>query len=150
MMLAPVTSDEAETLARVHATSFDHPWAAADIAELLASPGGFGLSIADAGEVQAFILMRAVAGEAEILTLAVDPRARRQGLARTLVEAGALMAQTSGAETVFLEVADDNAGAIALYSGAGFGRVGARRGYYPRETGAVDALVMRRDLNTKA
>ena len=49
-----------------------------------------------------------------------------------------------------LEVADDNAGAIALYSGAGFGRVGARRGYYPRETGAVDALVMRRDLNTKA
>ena len=61
------------------------------------------------------------------------------------------MAQTAGAEAMFLEVAADNAAAIALYAGAGgFVRVGARPGYYPRETGAIDALVMRRDLNTKA
>ena len=150
MTLAPVTPDAADALARVHATSFDHPWSAADIAELLAAPGAFGLAIAETDAPVAFVLVRAIAGEAEILTLAVDPAMRRRGLAQALVEAAFLAAQTAGAEAMFLEVAADNAGAIALYAGAGFIRVGARPGYYPRETGAIDAIVMRRDLNTKA
>ena len=47
------------------------------------------------------------------------------------------------------EVAGDNPGAIALYAGAGFERVGRRVGYYAR-TGApsVAAIVMRRALNS--
>ena len=148
MTLEPVHSESADALARVHATSFDQPWNAADIAELLAAPGGFGLALHEGSAPLAFILVRAIAGEAEILTLAVDPSARRRGAARALVEAALLMAQTAGAEAMFLEVAADNAAAIALYAGAGFIRVGARPSYYPRETGAIDALVMRRDLNT--
>jgi [ribosomal protein S18]-alanine N-acetyltransferase len=50
---------------------------------------------------------------------------------------------------MFLEVAADSSGAIALYEGAGFARVGARPGYYARGNNAVDALVMRRDLNSR-
>jgi ribosomal-protein-alanine N-acetyltransferase len=150
MTLEPARPQSAEALARVHATSFDQPWKAADIAELLTAPGGFGLALLERGAPLAFILVRAIAGEAEILTLAVDPSARRRGVARALVEAALLTAQTAGAEAMFLEVAADNAAALALYAGAGFSRVGARPGYYPRETGAIDAFVMRRDLNTKA
>jgi ribosomal-protein-alanine N-acetyltransferase len=150
MTLEPAQPESADALARVHATSFDQAWTAVDIAELLAAPGGFGLAVHEGGAPLAFILLRAIAGEAEVLTLAVDPNARRRGVARALVEAALLMAQTAGAEAMFLEVAADNAGAIALYAGAGFVRVGARAGYYRRETGAIDALVMRRDLNTKA
>ncbi len=50
---------------------------------------------------------------------------------------------------MFLEVAAGNAAAIGLYEGAGFQRVGLRRGYYAKSEGpAEDALVLRRPLNT--
>ena len=97
-----------------------------------------------------FILCRSIAGEAEILTLAVDPARRRRGAGRALVEAAAGMAATLGAEEMFLEVAVDNPAALALYEAAGFARVGRRPGYYARTDGAdVDAVVMRRELNSR-
>lgn len=146
MILRPAAADEAQALAGVHARAFDHPWPAQDIAELIGSGGGFALA-AEAGEILAFILCRAIAGEAEVLTLAVDPPARRQGIARALVEAAAGVARAAGADVMFLEVADDNLPAIALYEGAGFVRAGLRRGYYSRgSAAAVDALVMRLEL----
>ncbi len=88
-----------------------------------------------------FILVREAAGEAEILTLAVAPRARRQGLGRTLVDAA--IARLGSAD-LFLEVAADNIAAIALYQQNGFTQAGVRRGYYARPGGAVDALLLKR------
>lgn len=150
MKLRPAWDHEAGDLARVHAQAFDHPWSASEIAELMGSPGAFAMIAEDAAPA-AFILCRAVAGEAEILTLAVEPAARRQGLARALVEAAAGVARIAGAEAMFLEVADDNVAAIGLYEAAGFGRAGLRRGYYDRgPQGYVDALVMRLDLGRAA
>ena len=62
-------------------------------------------------------------------------------------EAAALAARNLGAEQMFLEVAEDNAAALALYRRAGFEAAGRRRGYYPREAGAaVDALLLVRKL----
>jgi ribosomal-protein-alanine N-acetyltransferase len=94
------------------------------------------------------ILMRAIAGEAEVLTLAVEPSHRRRGVARALLRAGLTQAAASGAEEVFLEVAADNVAALALYRAEGFREAGHRGGYYRRPGGAaVDALVLRRTLN---
>ena len=150
MKLRPVGADDAVALAQLHATSFPSPWSAADIAELLSGPGGFGVAATDSGDLaQAFILARAIAGEAEILTLAVTPASRRQGLARALVEAAAGVAASLSAESLFLEVAADNDAAIGLYRAAGFEEVGRRRGYYSRKAApAIDALIMRRGLNS--
>lgn len=133
-----------QSLAALHAQAFDSPWSVAEFASLLDTPGTFAVA-----EAQGFILVRAIAGEAEILTLAVAPAARRQGLARRLVEQAAVRALALGAEAIFLEVADDNPAAIGLYEGFGFETVGRRRGYYAR-TGAApaDALVMRLALNS--
>jgi ribosomal-protein-alanine N-acetyltransferase len=150
MILEPARGDEADLLAQVHARSFPTGWSAADISALIAQPGSFTLVAREGPGVLAFLLGRAVAGEAEVLTLAVDPAQRRRGLARGLVEAAALAAEAAGAEALFLEVAADNIAAIGLYEGAGFLRIGARPGYYRREDGMVDALVLRRDLNTRA
>jgi [ribosomal protein S18]-alanine N-acetyltransferase len=138
------------SLADLHATSFAEPWSAADIADLLDGPGGFGLIAEDdAAEPRAFILARAIAGEAEILTLAVAPPRRRLGLARALIDTAGLLAAGLGAQSMFLEVASDNLAAIGLYRAAGFTEVGRRRGYYQQRQGPpTDALVMRRDLNT--
>jgi ribosomal-protein-alanine N-acetyltransferase len=156
MILAPATPALAPALARTHAAAFETGWSAADIAECLAGPGGFGLVAAEAEMLTGaadppcgFVLARALAGEAEILTLAVAPDHRRQGLGRALLEAAIGLAATLGAEAMFLEVAADNDPAIALYAAAGFAPAGRRRAYYQRPGGpAVDALVLRRDLNT--
>ncbi|MET3526667.1 ribosomal protein S18-alanine N-acetyltransferase [Phenylobacterium koreense] len=146
MTLRPADAGEAWALAELHARAFDHPWPAQDIAELLASPGAFAL-VAEDERLAGFILCRAIAGEAEILTLAVDPAARRRGLARAMVEACAGLARAAQADVMFLEVSAGNLPAIGLYEGAGFVQVGVRSGYYDLGAGErADALVMRLEL----
>lgn len=131
-------------LAAIHAESFTvpRPWGAQEIGETLAQPGSFLLTDADG-----FLIGRAIAGEAELLTLAVRPDARRRGTGAALVAAFLDAARARGAERAFLEVAADNTAAQALYARAGFAEAGRRPGYYrPPEGGAVDAVVMTRDL----
>ncbi|MDF1736289.1 MAG: ribosomal protein S18-alanine N-acetyltransferase [Minwuia sp.] len=131
----------AELLAELHARSVPKPWDARAFADLLAMPGAFAL-IAGSHEPVGFILMRQVADEAEVIMVAVAPLARRQGIARVLLDDA--IRQLQGIAQVFLEVATDNSAAIALYEGAGFGKVGVRRDYYTDAAGQkTDALVMR-------
>ena len=132
-------------LATLHARAFTtpRPWSEAEFSALLTDPLAFLLVEGDAG----FLLGRAVAGEAELLTLAVAPEARGRGLGRRLVSRFLYQARLRGADEAFLEVAEDNAPARAVYSRAGFTESGRRRGYYILPQGrAVDALVMRRML----
>lgn len=136
-------------MAQVHARSFRTGWKAEDIDQMMRAPGGFALVVVREATVLGFILCRAIAGEAEVLTLAVDPDARGGGVGRVLVEAALRLAEGGGAQTMFLEVAEDNDIAIRLYEAAGFERVGKRRGYYAQaEKSSIDALVYRRPLNT--
>lgn len=135
----------AAELAILHARCFStpRPWTQAEFAGFLSDPLVFLLVEGDAG----FLLGRAVAGEAELLTLAVAPEARRRGLGQRLVSRFLYQARLRGAESAFLEVAADNAPAQALYARAGFAPAGRRRGYYQGADGrAVDALVLRKAL----
>jgi ribosomal-protein-alanine N-acetyltransferase len=153
VILAPAAPNHAAELAEAHARSFEEAWSAEDIATILAAPGGFGILAREPGEPAArgFILARAIAGEAEILTLAVDPTHRRRGVGRALVEAARAAAMVAKADAMFLEVAADNAAAIGLYEAAGFERVGTRRAYYVRAGQmSIDALVLRHTLNSRA
>lgn len=134
-----------QALAALHARSFTtpRPWTEAEFAGFLADPLAFLLIEGDAG----FLLGRAVAGEAELLTFAVTPEARQRGLGRKLVSRFLYQARLRGADSAFLEVAEDNAPARALYAQAGFVEAGRRRRYYHAPDGrAVDALVLRRVL----
>lgn len=71
-----------------------------------------------------------IAGEAEILQVAVDPMKRRQGLGRKLLDAFLGAELAAGTQEVFLEVRESNAGAIKLYDTFGFSHSGTRKGYY--------------------
>ncbi|KAB7742596.1 ribosomal-protein-alanine N-acetyltransferase [Parvibaculum sedimenti] len=145
--IRPVTSGVAPQLAHVHATGFDEPWGTEAIRDIIAMPGTFGL-MAKAGEhIPGFVLARVAAGEAEILTIAVAESHRRRGLGRRLMEEAAAASLAGGASVLFLEVAEDNPAAIALYRNLGFTTVGRRPGYYRRSGSAsVAALTMRLDL----
>ncbi|WP_368040633.1 GNAT family N-acetyltransferase [Roseicella sp. DB1501] len=141
MTPGPAGAAEAAALAALHAEAFPpaEAWGPDAIALMLGLPGAFGLWIPEAG----FVLARAAGGEAEILTLAVRPAARRQGHGARLLAAALAGAAARGAAAMFLEVAAGNAPAQALYAGQGFAEVGRRRRYY---ADGSDALVLRRDL----
>ncbi len=138
--------DDAGDLAAIHAESFEAPWDAASLLTLLSAPGALALRAGSDG----FVLLQGVLDEAEVMTLAVRPAARRAGLGRVLVEAAAACAVRSGVAVLHLEVAADNVAALALYASAGFAPAGRRRAYYARTAGApaVDALILSRRLNT--
>ncbi|MCZ8149629.1 MAG: GNAT family N-acetyltransferase [Roseomonas sp.] len=136
-----VGPEDASGLAALHAAAFEpaERWDVAAIATLLAMPGVFGLHIPGAG----FVLARVAADEAEILTLAVIPPARRRGHAGALLAGAMAGALLRGAGTMFLEVSDHNGAARGLYAQAGFAEAGRRRRYY---ADGADALVLRRAL----
>ncbi|TGN53346.1 GNAT family N-acetyltransferase [Paracoccus liaowanqingii] len=136
----PRAACDPQGLALLHARCFTlpRPWSAAEFESLIALPGSFLLS-----EPQGFLLGRAVADEAELLTIAVAPEARRGGVGRRLIAFFAGRAQAMGAATAFLEVAADNLAARRLYSVTGWVEAGTRRRYYGP---ATDAIVMRLTL----
>jgi ribosomal-protein-alanine N-acetyltransferase len=149
MNIREASAGDAELLAAAHARSFDNSWSAADITGLMSAMGGFALLAEDEDGPIGFILGRAIGGEAEILTLMVAPDRRRDGVGEALVAALVGQAGALGAAAVYLEVAEDNEAARALYRKAGFERAGLRRGYYARGGARpVDALVLRRALNS--
>ena len=132
------------TLAAIHAASFvnPRPWSAPELRALLDGSGTFLLA-----EPGGFLIGRAIADEAELLTLAVAPDRRRGGIGARLVAAFTAEAQARGAATAFLEVAADNTAALALYRRHGFAETGRRPRYYTDGPGApVDALVLCRAL----
>ncbi len=129
-------------MAALHAVSFpaERSWSAGEIAALAHE----GLVLT---EPEGFLLGRIAADEAEILTLAVAPEARRRGVGRRLLARFEAAARTQGAASAFLEVAADNHAARALYLSAGWHEAGVRRGYYLRHGARHDALVLARSLH---
>jgi ribosomal-protein-alanine N-acetyltransferase len=118
------------------------PWSAEEFASLLAQPSTHLSACA-----QAFALGRTAAGEAELLSLATLPYARRRGLARRHLAGFEAAARACGADVAFLEVAADNAAALALYASEGWRETGRRAGYYRRRGRPdADALLLRKNL----
>jgi ribosomal-protein-alanine N-acetyltransferase len=127
--------EHADELAGLHAGLFETPWDAAAFARLLGHPGSTAL-LARAGtppQTTGFILGQLAADEAEILTLGVGKASQRKGIGRRLVEALARAAKRAEARRLFLEVAADNAPALALYERLGFMEAGRRKAYYERK-----------------
>ena len=134
----------AEHLAATHKAAFtdSRPWSADEFATLLIQK-----TTVTAGDADAFVLGRVQIDEAEILTLATAPAHQRKGRAKAALADFLNKVAANGVNTVFLEVADDNDAALALYQSAGFKRVGLRQGYYRRTDGpARDAVVLQLTL----
>ena len=150
--LVTVERSEAETLAEIHAAAFGHAWSGEEFAALLADRGVFAVGIRRESAVSGrrlagFVLVRVVADEAEILTIAVRPSVRGRGYGRMLMDEALRRLHRAGASHCFLEVDRDNAPAVSLYRSLGFAVAGERRNYY--RSGTADggtALVMRVQL----
>jgi len=166
-LLRPALPRDLSAMVDLEFRSFPNPWSELSFAPLLEAPEVFFLvaeSGAEAaaqgtaqGDAQAapeaavgpppqllgFGGIRVILEEGEILTLAVDQRARGHGLGGRLLDELLAWGWARGAERVFLEVRPSNRIAAALYESRGFREVGVRRQYYeqPRE----DARILRLD-----
>ncbi len=139
-------------LARLHALAFSEAWPTPAFSSLLEREGVavFLGSRATSAEAEGFILVRATADEAEVLTFCVEERVRRAGLGHALLDAAGQFLQARGTVKMLLEVSEDNVSALALYRKFGFLTVGRRAAYYRHGLQASDALVMKKLLNTEA
>lgn len=119
---------------------FGEAWTASQCAGLLPMPGVWLTIAREGGEALGFSLSRLVAGEAELLLLAVKPAARGRGIGKSLLDHFQHIATIGGADRLHLEVRDGNP-AVNLYKTAGFTLAGRRLKYYSGGDGALyDAL----------
>ena len=133
-----------EALAALHTRCFEtpRPWSAAEFASLLGSNGVF-LITANEG----FAMGREITGEVELLTLAVDPAAQKQGIGRSLLTGFEVEAKERGAQEALLEVAENNIAARVLYKSAGYTESGRRPAYYTPPCGPkIAAILLRKPL----
>lgn len=152
---SPVVEDALDEdlpmLAEIHAKSFAHNWSTGELARL---KGQEGVSIRVARRANAygtrkplgFLMTRTVADEAEVLTIAVDPRQRGRGIAKKLMKDKMFRLYGKRCACLFLEVDAGNEPALRLYKSLGFKQVGERKGYYRSGEGDGTALVMRVNL----
>jgi ribosomal-protein-alanine N-acetyltransferase len=136
---------DADLLATIHNAAFAPPeaWSRDVFSLQLALPNVIGLLHGEDG----LVLARVAGGEAEILTLAVLPAARRRGVASGLLRAAIARMVAAGAAVAFLEVSVKNTAALGLYLRQGFIEAGRRAAYYSDRS---DALVLRLELEMPA
>src|SRR5262249_33880424 len=124
--LITASPENASQFAHLHALCFEDAWSADFFAKLFSSPGVAGWLAGHGQNPEGFLVQRVAADECEILTLGTRPDIRRNGLARLLLRHGAQSALALGAHAMFLEVAESNIAAQALYAALGFKALGRR------------------------
>jgi len=130
----------------IERSAYEFPWSEGIFRDCLRV--GYSCFVATdlADRVLGYSLLSIAAGEAHVLNLCVDPNKRRTGVASYLLHNMIRAAQQGNAESIMLEVRPSNKGAIALYYGEGFERVGVRRRYYPSADGREDAFLLSKIL----
>ena len=148
----PAALPHIDVMAGIHAICFTEAWSARSMAEVLPMLGTSALIAVDGGSLRpslappgpaGLVMWRCLGDEAEILTIAVLPPWRGQGLGGRLLVAAMQDAAERGAVVMFLEVAANNEVAQGLYRRHGFTPVGRRKGYYR----GIDAVTMRNSLD---
>lgn len=141
-MIALMQPEHIETVKDLLDTCFDeNSWSVESIqSELEKADSRCTVAVEDS-KVVGFLAFEQIMDEGSIVEVAVSPDYRRRGIARALINEA--LRNCTGLCTVFLEVREGNAPAVALYESLGFERIAVRRGYYdnPKE----NAIIMRKN-----
>ena len=143
--ITPMAAAHIAAIAEIERQCFSTPWSAAALTEELDSPHAVFYAATDGdGRVLGYAGMHHVGDEGYIDNVAVDPAARRQGVARALMDALERYGREHALYRLTLEVRASNAAAIALYAGAGYVADGVRPNFYRQPT--EDAAIYSRYL----
>lgn len=150
--IRPATRVDSAAIAAAERVCFSDPWSEDGLASLFENQTGVAL-VCEAERpnlrLAGYVFARVIAGEAEILNIAVLPEFRRRGLGAGLLASALDELARRGADSVFLEVRESNGDARRMYAARGFRPVGVRADYYrkPRENAIVLRLDCRSALN---
>ena len=149
-VIVKLETRDVDDIARIHAACFDEAWNARILSRILAMPGAFAIGArpgGPGGDLAGFAIGRVAADECELLSLAVAPAGRGQGLGAMLLDAVLVRAGAVKVRKFFLEVAENNIAALTLYKTRGLTQVRRRPNYYENKDGShTDALTMRVNL----
>ena len=81
-------------------------------------------------QLQGFLLLRVIGDEAEILSIGVKKRVRRNGIGKYLIEQAKRFSTLHQLRSILLEVAETNRNAFGFYKKQGFLKIGIRNNYY--------------------
>ena len=81
-------------------------------------------------QLQGFLLLRVIQDEAEILSIGVKQRVRRNGIGKYLMEQAKCFSTLHQLRSILLEVAETNRNAFGFYKKQGFLKIGIRNNYY--------------------
>ncbi|WP_157729704.1 ribosomal protein S18-alanine N-acetyltransferase [Bacterioplanes sanyensis] len=137
--------DELAAIMDIERRAHSHPWSEAVMVQYLQRPASVWV-LQQGGALLGHAVIRVIAGEGELLTIAVDPKHHGQGFGQQLLRAVLQQFIQQGAEQCFLEVRRSNTPAIDLYERVGFACAGVRKDYYPSAHGREDALIYCLDL----
>lgn len=144
-MLRRLCNRDVGTLSRMDETSGLQVWPPAMWQEALSPPYEAWVE-AECGRIRGYIVARLVAGEAELIKIAVASEHRRRGVGSRLFAALFTHLLAEGIKYCHLEVRAGNSEAVAFYRGHDFAVSGRRAAYYPSATGREDAVLMRREI----
>ena len=140
--LRPMTEAWLPQVLEIERRAYPFPWTDGIFRDCLKVGYSAWMVVSPADEVLAYAMMSMAVGEAHVLNLCVDPVYHQQGLGRYVLTHLLRVARGAGMDIMLLEVRKSNTAAQRLYLGMGFHKLGVRKGYYPAEQGAEDALLL--------
>lgn len=132
--------DDLPAILDIEQASHFHPWPESVLRRYLAKEKTCWV-LESNNLVVAYAVNTLIAGEAELLMIAVSPKQQGKGFGRQLMSAIYQYLQQQQAEQWFLDVRESNEKAIHLYESLGFAQAGVRPNYYPTANGNEDALL---------
>lgn len=121
---------------------FSDNWKEAMISEAIKQQWDTFFVLENNGRAAGYCNIRILAGEGEILRIAVAKEERGKGYGKKLMETMVDFARAQGVADIFLEVRAGNKAAINLYKTYGFRNEAVRKAYYHSPT--EDACIMRK------
>ncbi len=136
-----INSEYAKDVAEIEKLFFSHPWSEATLASEMEDNNSHFFGAFIEGELAGYIGGRTLFDESEIYNVGVNPKFRRKGAAKALIERFIEAARERDTQQIFLEVRPSNLPAINLYEKVGFVFCGLRKNYYSDPT--ENAILMR-------
>ncbi|WP_375623053.1 MULTISPECIES: ribosomal protein S18-alanine N-acetyltransferase [unclassified Bartonella] len=145
--IAPLQINDSAALHQIHQHCFTPAWTKQAFDNFLTDHSIFGYKaflLDHPDQILGFCLCRLILDEAEIITIAVHPHYRQQGIATLLVDRTVCHLHNKRAIKLFLEVEATNLSALNLYQRFKFQKISERLAYYPSKNGRGDAIIMQK------
>lgn len=142
-----MTLEDVDNVNNIEQIAHYHPWSKSLLADAVTNYQCW--LLLNKQHVIGYGMLKVIAGEAELLNIAIHPTEQNKGLGKILLQHLMQEAEKSDASECFLEVRESNLSAYRLYEHYGFNEIGRRANYYPTPQGHEDALIMACILNPK-